>query len=111
MIEAVGNIFLAVNSNVFTVNNFLSTTSFELDNLTIAPNPNSGNFNVQFNSLSNEDVLINVYDISGREIFTKSYPNQSVFAQSIQLNNVQAGDYLVNIQDGNQKSVRKIVVQ
>ena len=111
MIEAVGNIFLAVNSNVFTVNNFLSTTSFELDNLTIAPNPNSGNFNVQFNSLSNEDVLINVYDISGREIFTKSYPNQSVFAQSIQLNNVQAGVYLVNIQDGNQKSVRKIVVQ
>ena len=111
MIEAVGNIFLAVNSNVFTVNNFLSTTSFELDNLTIAPNPNSGNFNVQFNSLSNEDVLINVYDISGRQIFTKSYPNQSFFAQSIQLNNVQAGVYLVNIQDGNQKSVRKIVVQ
>lgn len=89
----------------------LNATKFELDNLTIAPNPNAGNFNVQFNSTSDKDVIINVYDISGREIFTKTYPNQSLFSQNIQLNTVQAGVYLVNIQDGNQKSVRKIVVQ
>lgn len=89
----------------------LNAQQFELSDLTIAPNPNSGNFNVKFNSKSNQDVLINVYDISGRQIFAKSYPNQSVFAQNIQLNNVQSGVYLVNIQDGNQKSVRKIVIQ
>ncbi|WP_432672258.1 reprolysin-like metallopeptidase [Flavobacterium sp. SM2513] len=89
----------------------LSAQQFELNNLTIAPNPNSGNFNVKFNSTSNQDVLISVYDISGRQIFAKSYPNQSVFTQNIQLDNVQAGVYLVNVQDGTQKSVRKIVVQ
>ena len=89
----------------------LSAQQFEIDNLTIAPNPNSGNFNVKFNSTSDKDILINVYDISGRQIFAKSYPNQSVFSQNIQLDNVQAGVYLVNIQDGNQKSVRKIIVQ
>ena len=89
----------------------LNAEKFELNNLTIAPNPNSGNFNVQFNSTSNKDILINVYDISGREIFTRSYPNQTMFAQTIQLDNVQTGVYLVNIQDGNQKSVRKIIVQ
>ena len=111
MIEAVGNIFLAVNSNQFSIDNNLSTSDFELNDLTIVPNPNSGNFNVKFNSTSDNDVLINVYDISGRQIFAKSYPNQSVFAQNIQLDNVQAGVYLVNIQDGKQKSVRKIIVQ
>ena len=89
----------------------LSAPQFELSNLIIAPNPNAGNFNVQFNSSSNKDILINVYDISGREIFTKTYPTQSLFSQNIQLNSVQAGVYLVNIQDGNQKSVRKIVIQ
>lgn len=89
----------------------LDAEKFELNNLTVSPNPNSGNFNVQFNSSSNSDVKINVYDISGREIFTKSYPSEGVFAQNIQLSNVQAGVYLVNIQDGNQKSVRKIIVQ
>lgn len=89
----------------------LSAQQFELENLSIAPNPNSGNFSVKFNSTSNQDVLINVYDISGRQIFAKSYPNQSIFAQNIQLNNVQSGVYLVNIQEGTKKSVRKIVIQ
>lgn len=89
----------------------LNTASFELSNLTIAPNPSNGNFNVKFNSTSGKDILINVFDISGRQIFAKSYPNESVFTQNIQLDNVQSGVYLVNIQDGTQKSVRKIVVQ
>lgn len=108
------------NGDVGTLNNWsmdvcylidLNAQQFELNGLTVSPNPNSGNFKVQFNSTSDNDILINVYDISGRQIFSKSYPNQSVFAQNIQLDNVQAGVYLVNIQDGNQKSVRKIIVQ
>jgi subtilisin-like proprotein convertase family protein len=88
----------------------LDAQQFELNNLTIAPNPNSGNFNVKFNSTSDQEVLINVYDISGRQIFMKTYPNQTVFAQNIQLDNVQPGVYLINIQEGSQKSVRKIVI-
>ena len=108
------------NGDIGTLNNWsleicylvpLNSTEFDLNNLTIAPNPNAGNFNIQFNSSSNQDIIINVYDISGREIFAKTYPNQSVFAQNIQLNNVQSGVYLVNVQDGKQKSVRKIIVQ
>lgn len=89
----------------------LNAEKFELNNLSIFPNPTNGNFNVQFNSISDKDILINVYDISGRQIFAKSYPNQNIFAQNIQLSNVQSGVYLVNIQNGNQKSVRKIVIQ
>ena len=109
-----------VNADIGTLNSWslqvcylvdLSAQQFELENLSIAPNPNSGNFSVKFNSTSNQDVLINVYDISGRQIFAKSYPNQSIFAQNIQLNNVQSGVYLVNIQEGTKKSVRKIVIQ
>ena len=110
----------AANSSIGTINGWsinvcylvpLSSPSYELNNLTIAPNPNAGNFNVKFESTSDQDILINVYDVSGRQIFTKSYANQGVFAQNIQLDNVQAGVYLVNIQDGKQKSVRKIIIQ
>ena len=89
----------------------LSAQQFELNDLTIAPNPNTGNFNVKFNSASDKDIVINVYDISGRQIFAKTYPSQSLFSQNIQLDSVQSGVYLVNIQNGSQKSVRKIVVQ
>ena len=89
----------------------LSAQQFELNDLTIAPNPNTGNFNVKFNSTSDKDIVINVYDISGRQIFAKTYPSQSLFSQNIQLDSVQSGVYLVNIQNGSHKSVRKIVVQ
>lgn len=107
-------------SNTGTLNNWslevcylvpLKAETFELNNLTISPNPSNGNFNVQFNSTSNSDIKINVYDVSGRQIFAKSFAAESVFAQNIQLSNVQSGVYLVNIQDGNKKSVRKIIVQ
>lgn len=107
-------------NNIGTLNNWsilvcylipLNTKTFELNNLTIAPNPNSGNFNIKFDATSDQAISINVFDISGRQIFAKSYANQGVFAQNIQLDNVQAGVYLVNIQNGNQKSVRKIIVQ
>jgi subtilisin-like proprotein convertase family protein len=108
------------NADVGTLNSWsvevcysvdLSAQQFELENLTIAPNPNLGNFNIKFNSTSDQDISINVFDISGRQIFAKTYPNQSVFVQNIQLDAVQSGVYLVSIQDGNQKAVRKIVVQ
>lgn len=119
-----GNYTLSIqdffNADIGTLNSWslqvcyvadLNAAQFELENLTIAPNPNSGNFNVKFNSTSDQDILITVFDVSGRQIFTKSYSNQGVFAQNIQLDSVQAGVYLVNIQDGNQKAVRKIIVQ
>lgn len=89
----------------------LDASEFDLNNLTVVPNPNNGNFEVKFNSTSSNDIFINVYDMSGREIFAKSYPSQSLFSQNIQLDNVQAGVYLVNVQDGNQKAVKKIVVK
>lgn len=89
----------------------LNTEQFDISDLTISPNPNQGNFNIKLNSTSNQDIKINVYDISGREIFAQSYPNQSAFSQNIQLNNVQAGVYLVNIHDGNHTAVKKIIVQ
>jgi hypothetical protein len=34
-----------------------------------------------------------------------------VFEQTLQLDNVQSGIYLVNIQDGDKKIVKKIVVE
>ena len=75
------------------------------------PNPNDGSFNIKFNSNSTNDINIAVYDMRGREIFNKAYQNSGLFEQSLQLNNVQAGVYLVSIQDGDSKIVKKIVVE
>jgi subtilisin-like proprotein convertase family protein len=89
----------------------LSSDSFGLENFTLYPNPNNGNFTIQFNTNSGNEIKINVHDIRGREIFNKSYDNNGFFNENLQLNNAQSGIYLVTIQDGSRKEVKKIVVQ
>ncbi len=75
------------------------------------PNPNKGNFTVQFDSKSSNDIKISVNDISGRQIFKRSYQNTGLFNEKLQLENIQSGIYLVTVQDGDRKEVKKIVVE
>jgi subtilisin-like proprotein convertase family protein len=90
----------------------LATSEFEIFDLAIYPNPNRGNFNIQFDNPSSNVIKVAVYDMRGRRIFENNYPtNQSTFNENIQLDNAQAGVYLVNVSDGNKKVVKKIVVE
>ncbi len=83
----------------------------EFQDFAVYPNPNNGNFNIQFNSTSGNEILINAYDIRGRQVFNKTYLNSGLFDQNIQLDNVQAGVYLISVQEGDKKVIKKIIVQ
>jgi len=87
----------------------IEENSFE--DFSLYPNPNNGSFNVMLNSNSNNDINIEVYDIRGRTIFNNTYESTSRFNQEIQLNNAQAGMYLVKISDGEKQTIQKIVVE
>ncbi|WP_320815990.1 zinc-dependent metalloprotease [Flavobacterium sp.] len=89
----------------------LASESFGIDGLSLYPNPNNGVFNIQFTSTSSNEIKVNVHDMRGREIFNKSFQNNGLFNESLQLNNVQSGVYLVTVQDGARKEVKKIVVE
>ncbi|WP_299108524.1 reprolysin-like metallopeptidase [uncultured Winogradskyella sp.] len=83
----------------------------ELDNLSVYPNPNNGEFNIGFNPKSSEAITIDVFDIRGRTIYNQVYSSVGRFEETIQLNNAQAGVYLLTISDGLQKVTKKIVVE
>ncbi len=89
----------------------LSSESYEISDLVLYPNPNNGNFNIQFTSTSGNEINVNVHDLRGREIFTKKYLNTGLFNENLQLNNAQSGIYLVTIQDGSSKVTKKIVIE
>jgi subtilisin-like proprotein convertase family protein len=89
----------------------LSTESFGLENFSIYPNPNNGNFTVNFTSQSSNAIEIMVHDIRGREVYMKSFNNSSLFNQTIQLANVETGIYLVTVKDGERKEVKKIIIE
>jgi subtilisin-like proprotein convertase family protein len=82
-----------------------------LSNFVLYPNPNKGNFTVQFNSSSNNAIAISVHDMRGRTILNNKYSNTGLFSQNVQLDHVQAGVYLVTIQDGDKKVVKRIIIE
>lgn len=110
-IEPVDNIYYAVNTTAFAVSGPLDAETFGLENFSIYPNPNNGSFVVTFASATQNKISIAVYDMRGREVFTNSYTNTGLFTGNINLNGAQAGVYMVNVQDGNHKEVRKVVVR
>jgi hypothetical protein len=89
----------------------LETESFGLTDFALYPNPNNGNFTVQFNSESSNDINVTVHDLRGRQVFANSFQNNGLFNQELKLNNTSSGIYLVTVQDGNRKEVKKIVVE
>jgi subtilisin-like proprotein convertase family protein len=95
-------------SKVFT----LITPEQLVTDVTMYPNPNSGNFNVQFaSSPDNGEVKIVIYDLSGKLIFKKEYENKLFFKENIQLQNVASGIYIMNISDDTRRDVTKIAIQ
>ncbi len=89
----------------------LSTPVNRLTDFAIYPNPNRGNFNIQFENNTSNEIKVSVYDMRGRILFENNYSNQATFNENIQLNNAQAGVYLVSISDGNEKLVQRIVIE
>lgn len=111
MVEAVNNIYFAINAAPISITGTVGTEDFELSNFTVYPNPNKGNFTVAFDSQSSNDIKISVFDIRGRQILSEQYQNTGTFSQNINLGNAEAGIYIVNVEDGNTKETRKIIVE
>ncbi len=84
---------------------------FGLANFGLYPNPNNGSFTIQFDADSSNDVVVNVHDMRGRQVYAASYKNSGFFNQNLQLNNILPGVYLVTVQNGSSKEVKKIVVE
>ena len=89
----------------------LAAPEFQINDFVLYPNPNKGNFNIQFTSNSSNGVKVLVHDLSGRKLFENEFKNKLNFNENIQLKNAQPGVYLLTVIDGNRKDVRKIVIE
>jgi subtilisin-like proprotein convertase family protein len=92
-------------------NGSLSVTENQFNDFSIFPNPNNGEFTIRMNSDSGETIKVAVYDIRGRSIMEQSFSPATSFEQPIQLDNVEAGMYLVNVTDGQKQITKKIIVK
>lgn len=96
---------------ICTTTTTLTTAQYGLSNFVLYPNPNKGSFNVSFDSASSGDITIGVHDMGGRKIYDKSFQNTGAFNQQVQLDGLQTGVYIVTVQDGDRKEVKRIVIE
>ncbi len=89
----------------------LSNEEFALENFSLYPNPNKGEFSLSFNSQSGENIDVAVHDISGRLVHSKKYNATSTFKENISLNNVSTGMYLITVTDQEKTVTKKLIVE
>jgi subtilisin-like proprotein convertase family protein len=123
-LQSGGNWIFGVNDNFAqdtgTVNSFyievcsqeitLSAPDFGFDDFVVYPNPNKGDFSVQFSN-STGDVTVSVHDMRGRLVYENQFGGGDSFNQNITLNDAQTGVYLLSVTDGNRKEVKRVIVE
>ncbi len=91
--------------------NVLSDKEFDFKDFSLYPNPNTGSFKISFTPETNDEIEIAVYDISERNVYNKSFSNFGMFDQELQLNTISSGVYFVNIKNGINKMVKRVIIE
>lgn len=94
-----------------TTVSLLVNESFNFENFALYPNPNNGQFTLKFDSTSSNNIVINVSDIQGRNVYEKTFISTGLFNENLQLDHAQKGIYLVKIKDGEKQIIKKIVIE
>ena len=89
---------------------FVEDSIFERFNL--YPNPSNGSFNLKFNTESNENVEIQLYDLTGRLVKELQFSNISFqFSERISFQNTAKGFYVLKIKNGTKQTSRKLIIE
>jgi hypothetical protein len=102
----------SVNAQGATVDNFLiggtlATENFDLNTISIYPNPSTGIYTVYSNTTSLDKI--EVYDIMGKIIETKTNIQINGNSSTLNLSHISSGIYFVKITSNNQSTVKRII--
>lgn len=102
----------SVSVNITDCSTVISnTTAVELSEETVNlyPNPNQGQFNIEWLG-ADSDAIINVYNSVGQQVMTKNLFMQKDAVYSMNLNDLAAGSYVVQIQTATKMTTIKMIV-
>lgn len=80
--------------------------------LTVSPNPSDGRFNLSFNVATRDNLKIEVVNMIGQSIYTRTYSGFSgLFSDQLNVGHPAAGIYILKIQYHNTWYLRKLMVK
>jgi len=102
---------MSFSDTVFVTFGAISENLF-VNNFSIFPNPNNGEFAISFNMIAMAEINITVLDITGRIVFQKNEGEfNGKFERLINLSDLNKGMYLFNLQVGTQQVNKRFVIQ
>jgi hypothetical protein len=83
-----------------------------LNDVSIFPNPNKGEFHITFDMITSADVTITITDLLGNIVYQRKEGEYSgKYNQSLNLSDLSKGMYLFNLQAGKQMVNKRFVIQ
>ena len=90
----------------------LSNETNELSNFMVWPNPAKEMVNYQFASQSNQTCLVKLIDLQGRVVYSQNVLGGSASVQgAINSSSYSKGVYFLSLNQGNQKTYKKVMLQ
>lgn len=113
-VESSGNIFFDINKKFFKItaatglNQYSNSNNF---NIQLYPNPFTGSVKIDINTttLNENKTVMNIYDILGNIVRTENIKLTENFSKSYDFSNLANGSYIVEVTDGKQKSVARLI--
>lgn len=90
-----------------TVQPALGLKQNAIDGFSVYPNPTKGIVNIKLSAALDGQTNLSLYDIQGRKILSKLAIAES---ETLNIEHLQNGVYLLSIENGNQKATKKIVL-
>ncbi|MBN8693283.1 MAG: T9SS type A sorting domain-containing protein [Bacteroidetes bacterium] len=78
------------------------------ENIQVYPNPAKDLINVDLTSLSKEEITVEIKNVLGQSIYQTQSLNQHMV---INVSTLQSGVYMLIVKQGNQESIKKVVIQ
>ncbi len=110
-VKVVENGCSSVMSDAYNIIN-TAVTEFNNNNaINISPNPNDGNFIVSLDIANKANYTIEVKNVLGENIYQENLGNFSgIISKQINISNVGAGVYLINVTSNQGTFIKKIIV-
>lgn len=88
----------------------LGVNDLVFEKFILSPNPNDGKFKIDLKSNSGEKINVDVFDISGRKVYSNVFESSLNFSNEIHLESAETGIYFINVTDGNSREIRKMII-